>query len=98
MEGITEYNADFCDRFWLRFNIGKTKVVVIGKLNASTGSLACISLRGRFNIVVGSKLKMSVHGDLCWFFGSVNSVLTSTSRPRDNVQRLKILQVQRRSS
>ena len=88
----------YCVRFCLKFNIGKTKILVIGKLSASTDSLACISLRGRpieyvssckylgFNIVAGRKFKMSVHGDLCGFFGSVNSVLTSTSRPRDNVQ------------
>ena len=67
--------------------------MVFGKLSASVESLASISLRGepinyvpKCNILSGKTFRFSVHENLCGFFGSVNSILTSMSRPNEHVQ------------
>ena len=72
--------------------------MVFGKIGADTSSLARISLRGEpidfasscrylgFHIESGYKFKISVRKDLCGFFGSVNSILSSMIRPNEHVQ------------
>ena len=89
--------AAYCTEFCLTFNVGKTKVMVFGKLSRSLDSLAKLSLHGQeieyvttckylgFHIVSNTEFKVSVNEDLRGFFGSVNSILSSTRKPRENV-------------
>ena len=76
----------------------KTKIMIFGKLSLSPHSLARLSLGGEhidftssckylgFYLVSGIHFKFSVQEDLCGFYGCVNSILTCTTRPRENVQ------------
>ena len=87
----------YCRDFCLKFNIGKTKVMVFGKLSRSLSSMAPIVVNGEsvdyittcrylgFHITAGIQLKFSINEDLRGFFGSVNSILSSVQRPRENV-------------
>merc|ERR1711911_109336 len=71
--------------------------MVFGKLSRSTSSLARISIRGEsveyvqsckylgFHLVSNDFFKFSVIEDLRGFFGSVNSILSSVQKPRENV-------------
>ena len=89
--------ADYCSRFCLRFNVGKTKVMVFGKLSRTPSSLSKISLQGisleyvskgkylGFYIVSSIHFKLSIHEDLCNFFASANSILNSMTKPKENV-------------
>ena len=98
MQQLLNACADYCETFCLKFNISKTKVMVFGKSSADTGSLARISLCGEpidfacsarylgFHIESGRKFKITVRKDLCGFFGSVNSILSSMMRPNEHVQ------------
>ena len=98
MQQLLNMCADYCTEFCLRFNVKKTKVMIFGKYSAITDTLAQLSLGGQyidfassckylgFHIVSGTHFRFSVHEDLCSFFGSVNSVLSCLSRPRENVQ------------
>ena len=98
MQRLMNTCADYCDHFCLRFNINKTKIMLFGKNSALTSSLASISLHGAsiefvskckylgFHLMAGHHFKISIHEDLCRFFGSANSILSSTSCPRNNVQ------------
>ena len=98
MQSLLNICANYCLTFCLKFNIGKTKMMVFGKLSSSTESLAQISLRGEpidyvnyckylgFHVISGKCCRFSVHEDLCGFFGSVNSILTCLSKPKENVQ------------
>ena len=89
--------AEYCLRYCLKFNIAKTKVMVFGKLSRKMPSLAKISIDGQcidyvesckylgFHLVAHDKFKFSVVEDLRGFFGSVNSILSSVQKPRENV-------------
>ena len=86
----------YCRDFCLKFNVGKTKVMVFGRLNKSLSSLAPIMVNGvsveyigncrylGFYIVAGYHLKFSTNEDLRGFFGSVNSILSSVQKPKEN--------------
>ena len=90
--------AEYCSKFCLQFNVSKTKVMVFGKISSTTDSLSPISLNGipvdyvlsckylGFYIISGKRFNFSVHQDLCRFFGSANSILSCTKRPKENVQ------------
>ena len=98
MQTLLNICAEYCSNFCLKFNAGKTKLMVFGKLSASMESLASISLHGEpidyvtkckflgFHILSGKTFRFSVHENLCGFFGSVNSILSSMSRPKEHVQ------------
>ena len=98
MQQLLNMCVEYCSEFCLRFNVKKTKVMIFGKNSASIDSLAQLNLGGQdikfvssckylgFHIISGKHFKFSVHEDLCSFFGSVNSVLTCLSQPRENVQ------------
>ena len=89
--------ADYCLEFRLKFNIGKTKIMVFGKLSKSVHSISKIALYGEeieyvssckylgFHILSNTEFSVSVNEDLRGFFGSVNSILTSVRQPRENV-------------
>ena len=89
--------AEYCRDFCLKFNIAKTKIMVFGKLSKSVDSLAKISLYGEeityvktckylgFHVVSHVHFSVSVNEDLRGFFGSVNSILSSVRRPKENV-------------
>ena len=84
--------------FCLRFNSGKTKVIVFGKYSAITDTLAPLKVGGKaiefvssckylgFHILSRPHFLFSVHEDLCGFFGSANSILSCLSKPKENVQ------------
>ena len=71
--------------------------MVFGKLNKSLSTLARIVVNNEaieyvdsakylgFYIVSSSNFKFSINEDLRGFFGSVNSILTSVQKPRENV-------------
>ena len=89
--------ASYCSRFCLKFNVGKTKIMVFGKLNRSLSSIAKINLNGinidyvsncrylGFYIIAGTSFSISVDEDLKSFFGSVNAILTSVRQPKENI-------------
>ena len=89
--------AEYCMEFCLKFNVGKTKIIVFGKLSKSVDSLAKFYLYGEqieyvitckylgFYIVSHAKFSVSVNEDLRGFFGSVNSILSSVRKPKENV-------------
>ena len=89
--------AEYCNKFCLKFNVGKTQVMVFGKLSTSVSSIAKITLQDvtieyiksckylGFYIVSGEHLSFSINEDLRGFFGSVNSVLSCTTKPKENV-------------
>ena len=89
--------ADYCTKFCLKFNVGKTQVMVFGKLSSSLSLIAKISLQDvtieyvksckylGFHIVSGKHLSFSTNEDLRGFFGSVNSVLSCSKKPKENV-------------
>ena len=89
--------AEYCYKYCLKFNIGKTQVMVFGRLNASLSSLAKITLQGvtidyvksckylGFYLVSGKHLSFSTNENLRGFFGSVNSILSSSTKPKENV-------------
>ena len=89
--------AEYCSKYSLKFNIGKTQVMVFGNLSLSLSTIATISLQDvtiqyvklckylGFYIKSGRNLSFSLNKDLRGFFGRVNSVLSSTSRPKENV-------------
>ena len=89
--------AAYCSRYCLKFNVAKTKVMVFGKLSRSLSSLAKITVEGEsieyvnkckylgFYLISHDKFKFSVTEDLRGFFGSVNSVLSSIHKPKENV-------------
>ena len=68
--------ADYCLEFCLKFNVGKTKVMVFGKLSKSVHSLAKIALNGEeieyvssckylgFHIISSTEFSVSVNEDL----------------------------------
>ena len=97
LQRMIDVCAAYCSRFCLKFNVAKTKVMVFGKLSRVLPSLAKITIHGEgieyvnsckylgFHLVSHDKFKFSVIEDLRGFFGSVNSVLTSIHRPRENV-------------
>ena len=80
-----------------KFNVGKTKVMVFGKLTKCSSLLAKIVVNGEpieyinscrylgFYITSSTCFKLSTNEDLRGFFGSVNSVLSSVRRPKENV-------------
>ena len=89
--------AAYCSKYCLKFNVGKTKVMMFGKLTKSSSSLAKIVVNGEpveyiatcrylgFYITSSTSFKLSTSEDLREFFGSVNSVLSSVQRPKENV-------------
>ena len=89
--------AAYCSKYCLKFNVGKTKVMVFGKLSKCSSSLAKIVVNGEpieyvdscrylgFYITSSTCFKLSSSEDLRGFFGSVNSVLSSVQRPKENV-------------
>ena len=97
MQQLLNDCAAYCSRFCLKFNVSKTKIMVFGKISAQISSLARISLSGDliefvtscrylgFFILSGKNFRFSFREDLCKFFGCVNSILNSTSRPKENV-------------
>ena len=98
MQTLLNICADYCSAFCLKFNVGKTKMMVFGRLSSTTETLARISLCGEpidfvhhskylgFHIISGKYCRFSVQEDLCGFFGSVNSILTCLSQPKENIQ------------
>ena len=89
--------ASYCQKFCLKFNVAKTKVMVFGKFSRSISSLAKVSVGDvlvdyvekckylGFYLTSHDHFKCSVTEDLRGFFGSVNSILTSTHRPMENI-------------
>ena len=87
----------YCRKFCLKFNVGKTKVMVFGKINKSLSSLSPVVVNGEpvvyvgtcrylgFHIIAGNHLKFSINEDLRGFFGSVNSILSSVQKPKENI-------------
>ena len=89
--------ANYCSKFCLKFNVGKTKIIVFGKIHKSVHTLAKIIVNGEaidyidscrylgFYVVSSTHFKVSVNEDLRGFFGSVNSILSSVQKPKENV-------------
>ena len=97
LQQLIDVCASYCSRFCLKFNVTKTKVMVFGKLSRVVHSLAKITVNGisvnyvksckylGFFLLSHDKFKFSFTEDLRGFFGSVNSVLSSVQKPRENV-------------
>ena len=97
MQQMLDVCAKYCQKFCLRFNVNKTKVIVFGKLSNSLSSLANISFQGislgyvkkckylGFHIVSSNHFKLSIHESLCGFFASANSLLNCMVKPKENV-------------
>ena len=89
--------ARYCRNFCLKFNVGKTKIMIFGKLNSSYSSLAKIVVDNQpieyvsscrylgFYLIASKCFKFSIAEDIRGFFGSVNSILTSVHKPTENV-------------
>ena len=98
MQQLLNLCSEYCATFCLKFNVSKTKIMIFGKLCSSTESLPQISLNEEpidyvmscrylgFYIVSSKRFKCSFNQDLCGFYGSVNSILTSSYCPNENVQ------------
>ena len=97
LQKLIDVCAAYCSRYCLKFNVAKTKVMVFGKLSRVVPTLAKISIHGEsieyvqsckylgFHLVSHDKFKFSVIEDLRGFFGSVNSILSSIRKPKENV-------------
>ena len=97
MQQMLNVCAEYCRKFCLQFNVGKTKLMVFGKMSKCIPSLANISFQGvqlqyvekckylGFHVVSDVHLKLSIHEDICSFFASANSILNSMIRPLPNV-------------
>ena len=97
MQEMLNVCARYCSDYCLKFNVEKTKIMIFGKACTSVSSLACVELDGKeiefvykckylgFYVVSSTNFKLSFQEDLCGFFGSVNSVLTGMTRPKENV-------------
>ena len=97
LQQMIDVCAEYCSRYCLKFNVAKTKVIVFGKLSRVLPSLAKLTINGEsveyvqsckylgFHLVSHDKFKFSVIEDLRGFFGSVNSVLSSVIKPKENV-------------
>ena len=89
--------ANYCVDHCLHFNVAKTKIMVFGKLSNSIHSLTKITLNGveieyvttckylGFHVVSHTEFSTSINEDLRGFFGSVNAILSSVQRPKENV-------------
>ena len=97
LQRLLDVCASYCQKFCLRFNVAKTKVMVFGRFSRSLQSLAKVCVGGKaidyvdkckylgFYLLSHDHFKFSVTEDLRGFFGSVNSILTSTNKPKENV-------------
>ena len=97
MQRLLEICDNYCRKFCLKFNIGKTKTMLFGKLSSSIDSLAELTLRGipigfvekyrylGFHVVSGRSFTFSSTESLRGFFGAVNSIMTLLTRPPENV-------------
>ena len=97
LQKLIDVCASYCSKYCLKFNVAKTKVMVFGKLSRVVSTLAKITIHGEsieyvqsckylgFHLVSHDKFKFSVIEDLRGFFGSVNSILSSMNKPRENV-------------
>lgn len=96
MQQMLNECAKYCLEFCLKFNVEKTKIMVFGKASNAVSDLSCIDLNGRsiefvskcnlgFYIESSNHFKLSYKEDLCGFFGSVNSLLTCMTRPKEHV-------------
>ena len=97
MQELLDICVKYCEKYCLKFNVKKTKVMVIGKLSTCTDSLANLYIGTAsieyvksyrylgFHIVSDVKFRFSSTECLRGFFGAVNSVLTITSKPRENM-------------
>ena len=89
--------AEYCKKFCLQFNVGKTKIMPFGKIASSPEDIAPLNLNGvalelvssyrflGFNILSGVCFRFSATECLRGFFGAVNSVLTVLTRPNEDV-------------
>ena len=89
--------ASYCHKFCLKFNAGKTKVMVYGKMSRNLPSLSRLIVNDQsidyveacrylgFYLTSGVHFRFSINEDLRGFFGSVNSILSSVQRPKENV-------------
>ena len=89
--------AIYCRDYCLKFNIGKTKIMIFGKLSLSLSSVAKIVVDNKpieyvtscrylgFHLIASKCFKFSITEDLRGFFASVNSILSSVRRPKENV-------------
>ena len=97
MQQMLDVCAEYCREFCLRFNVGKTKLMVFGKVTNNIASLSNILFQGirleyvesckylGFHVVSGLHFKLSIQKDICSFFGSANSILNSMIKPKQNV-------------
>ena len=97
LQQLLDICSEYCSKFCLNFNIGKTKVVVFGKSASTLELLAPLHINNvpidfvksyrylGFNILSDSKFKFSSTECLRGFFGAVNSVLTVMKRPSEHV-------------
>ena len=97
LQRLLDVCASYCKQFCLKFNIGKTKVMVFGRLSRLVSSLERISINGElieyvekckylgYYLVSHDCFKISVQEDLRGFFASVNSILTCLQKPKENV-------------
>ena len=97
LQQMIDVCATYCSKYCLKFNVGKTKVMVFGKITKSSSSLAKIIVNGEsieyinsciylgFYVTSSTCFKLSTSEDFRGFFGSVNSILSSIQKPRENV-------------
>ena len=97
MQQLLDICLEYGKKFCLRFNVNKTKAMVIGPNSNTTEGLGELKLGDEaieyvrncrylgFHILSGTKLKFSSTECLRGFFGSVNSIMTLMTRPSENV-------------
>ena len=97
MQQLLDICARYCEKFCLKFNVNKSKVMVFGKFSQTTDTLGKLYVRDvaleyvtsyrylGFHLLSDSKLRFSSTECLRGFFGAVNSVLSVLKKPSEHV-------------
>ena len=97
LQQLLDICAEYCNKFCLNFNVKKSKVMVFGRSSKQIGLLANLGLGDTeiefvssfrylgFNILSGTCLRFSSSECLRGFFGSVNSIFSLLTKPKENV-------------
>jgi hypothetical protein len=98
LQELLDICSDYCDKFCLKINVSKTKVMIFGKLSKCFESVAPLYLNNvaienvdswkylGFLVVSGIRFGFSVKSDLRKFYRASKSVLNILTKPKEDVQ------------